>query len=162
VNAIAMGLGGFTFEGVLVKGMSGVRAGQQRCVSYTQVWRDGRFESVASNLLRPWQQGKDVRCYLSFNDIEKAVSESLAEVLQFYRKRGIQGPYIIMVTLLRANGYRLLLRNRGHRDRAIDRIVLALPPAVMSSLEVDLKQVIAPIWDRLWNACGYPSQNAAT
>ena len=38
----------------------------------------------------------------------------------------------------------------------IDRDTVILPDAVIESLDVNVSQALKPIFDAVWNACGFP------
>jgi hypothetical protein len=39
---------------------------------------------------------------------------------------------------------------------SIDRDAVILPDVAIDSLDVDVPQVMKPIFDMIWNACGFP------
>ena len=71
-------------------------------------------------------------------------------------------PIFIFLTLIGVKGYSMPFSKKYGRGNLIDRYVLLLPEVVVenySSVEdrdYIAKNVIRPIFDSIWNACGFP------
>lgn len=90
--------------------------------------------------------------------LEFNVIEATAQAFQLYQSHGITAPVIIMLSLLRTKGDAVSkgLSQIPDYVRSIDRDVLVLPEIVVNELTKDPASVLKPIFDTLWNACGYP------
>jgi hypothetical protein len=54
-------------------------------------------------------------------------------------------------------GYSMIYRRYVTRESAsIDRDVLFLPEVVVESYDVKAESILKPIFDSVWNACGFP------
>ena len=123
--------------------------------SYTQFFRSGILEAVDSTLLEP--PGEEHRIpSLSF---DTELIESLTTYLSLYKLLNIEPPVFIFLTLLGVKGYYLAVNNRFIRstDRnRIDRDILQLSENTIENYDVSATQLFKPIFDTLWNACGFP------
>ena len=80
------------------------------------------------------------------------------EVSNFYNKMNINGPFIICCTILNGEGY-TIPAEFSMTFNEIDRNVLDLGHIYVENLEVSAEKIFKPIFDSLWNACGYENCN---
>lgn len=79
---------------------------------------------------------------------------------------GPEGPVYVALSLLGARGYEMLLalRSRASSARPVDRDALVVPEVMVGELpatnqgpdEAAVGRLMRPVFDRVWNACGYP------
>jgi hypothetical protein len=100
-----------------------------RTHSYVQTFRNGIIELI-----------KSVPKYLS---VLKALNVAL--------------PVFIFLTLVGVKGYSIPVdRTCRFKSTPIDREVLILPEVMIVTYECRIDEVLRPIFDSIWNACGYP------
>lgn len=122
--------------------------------SYAQFFRDGKIEYVESGLLAPGENPAHGIPYLcSESEMMKTVTQSL----NLYKKAQVVPPVVIYVALLNVKG---LTINPGRnyfvrRTHPIDREMLMLPEVVANDFDVAVDELIKPVLDAIWNACGY-------
>ncbi len=121
--------------------------------AYTQLFRNGILEAVNGSLLRADGEKK----YVWPASYEGELIASLTGYLSLLKSLGTQPPIIVFLTLLGVNGYSMPPHSGFATDGfAIDRANLRLPERVISGDEDDAKSVLRPLFDSIWNACGYP------
>lgn len=125
------------------------------CRSYCQLFHCGAIESVYSEIIYK----QDERNLISIQ-YEKHVIESIEMYLQGYEKIGVEPPLIISMSLINCKNVELNYNVRhffiNSRNFRIDRDNLLLPNVKIEDLDVDIPKAMKPIFDSVWNACGYP------
>ena len=117
--------------------------------SYLQIFRNGIIESVDTKLI-----GGDQT--ISGGSFDASVYRAIKNYLAFEKKAGIEAPYLIMLSLLKAQGCKLFLPfGRGATNKPIDRDILLVPEVMVDDSESSLDGIIRPILDSIWNATGY-------
>jgi hypothetical protein len=121
--------------------------------AFTQIYRDGRVEATESGLLhrvhgRPHQ--------ILFSSTEPEMVKTVAGALSIYKKSRIQPPVVVFAALLGVKGMTICPHDRYLGAlHAIDRDHLLTPEVVINGFHEDLDQSLKPIFDCIWNACGY-------
>lgn len=128
---------------------------------YCQLFFDGVIESVSSDIIRgEWgARPKDGVGGIASVAYEQDVIEAIRTYLKGYRDIGIVPPIAVTMALLGCKGSFLYVSQRimmGHAVLPIDRDAAILPDIVIEDLDVDVARVMKPIFDAVWNACGYP------
>lgn len=124
---------------------------KNRSYSYVQLYRNGIIEAVNSELL--WS-GPNERT-LPVNAIEKELIEVLPNYMNVYQKLNILPPIFLFLTLIDVKGY-TIPRVGGWRDIfPIDRVIVQIPELMIEGLEIEASLLLKPVFDALWNACGY-------
>lgn len=129
--------------------------------TYCQLFFDGSIEAVDSDLLRGKNGAKVSNGVGGIASIayEKNLIESIKQYLESYKQLGIEAPIAISLAILQCKGSFLYVnpRRMSFEDdvNTIDRDVAILPDVVIDSLDVDVTNVMKPIFDAVWNACGY-------
>ncbi len=123
--------------------------------SYVQLYRNGIFESVESSILNAYGHGK----VIPSSTYEKELLASLREYLTLSKELGVNMPIVIFLTLIGIKGWQMSRdRNVFHAPRQpilIDREILQLPETLVESYDTEPEDILRPIFDRVWNACGY-------
>lgn len=143
----------------LVTWQSEVQAGQG-CDNYCQLFFNGVIESVFSDVLRT-AEGARVRGgtgFLAGIAYEKWLIRAVQSYLHDFTEIGGAPPIVISLALLGCRGSRMYVGPQWPSVRwyTIDRETVLLPDVVIDSLDVDVPKVMKPIFDAVWNACGYP------
>jgi len=122
--------------------------------SYVQVFRNGIVEAVEGAMLGPWA----AELLIPSSEYEDELVKSLPDYLSVLKALNVGLPAFIFLTLVGVKGYSMGLDRRyWRRERhKIDREVLLLPEVVIETYEVAAEDVLRPIFDAVWNACGFP------
>jgi hypothetical protein len=131
---------------------SGGGDGSDPSHAYAQLYRNGIIEAVTTSAFMYSDKGKRIANI----SLEKALIEALPGYISVQRRIGVDVPIAVFVTYIGAEGY---LMNSDHEFRQkfpIDRDVLQLPECLIESFEdVNPVNVLRPMFDLAWNACGY-------
>jgi hypothetical protein len=120
--------------------------------SYVQVFRNGIIEGVEGRLLAPWTEE------LSIPSIayEEELIKSIPDYLSVLKALNIGFPVFIFLTLIGVKGYSMAVDSWFRERHKIDKEVLFLPEVMIEKHEVKMEDVLRPIFDAVWNACGFP------
>lgn len=115
-----------------------------------QIFRNGIFEAIETLLLSD-------RCIPSVA-YERELLESVPYFLSLQEKLGIEPPILIMLSLLGVYGFEMAVDR--HRFwllevNPIDRENLIIPEVVIENYDIDIANVMRPIFDSVWNAAGW-------
>ena len=115
-------------------------------MGYLQIYRNGIFEAVDSDLL----SGKYNTKGIPEMSYELMLVEGVGKYLNYMRTLGVEPPILIINSLIGAKGLYLdvNIEKKFHRD------ILRLPHVRIESYKIDLPKVMKPIFDRLCNAGG--------
>jgi len=122
--------------------------------AYLQFYRDGRVEAVRTGDLlgRPGQQP------VAEMSLLVALIRVVERVLKLYKIAKVEGPTVVMVTLVGVKGATIALNFSSHPNQSydpIDRDVLVIPEVILESLDEDVVTALKPIFDTIWNAAGW-------
>ncbi len=146
----------FNMDGILTFSnaeRNGLNAG------YCQLFRDGCIETINAGVL---VAGKDCtvhelqyRIPISF---EKEVIVSVGHYLNGLGKLAVAPPFAVALTLLGVKDFRMPTVSPYYANfAAIDRDNLLLPEIIVDATNVDRAAALRPLFDTLWQACGWPS-----
>lgn len=120
--------------------------------TYTQLYRTGIVEGVEGLILSAERETKIIPSIT----YELELIRSLQAYLNLLRELGVNPPIVIFLTLTGVQGYEMGVdRMRFWDKQKIDRDILQLPEAIIDSYEIDSKNILRPMFDLIWNACGY-------
>jgi hypothetical protein len=152
------------FDGIRITSNSDQNAAKQR--AYTQVYRNGRIEAVASNITggeRP--EGMPPR--LNSLAVEGDVVPTLVRYLQGLHKHGFEPPYAIMVSLIGVKGVQI---NGGEHVGYINENMTILTEDQLHFTEVIFDELpggnkecgamLKPFIQQLANAAGYSTSTS--
>lgn len=130
------------------------RGGEEKTDTYTQLFRNGIIEAVEGQSLQP--HGDEL--IIPSIAYEKALIKSFADYLSILKTLDVEPPIFIFLTLLGVKGYSMAVRSRFPfaTGYTIDRDVLQIPEIVIESYDISAQKVLHPIFDTIWNACGFP------
>ena len=128
---------------------------QQPCPSYTQLYRNGVMEVVQGRILAHEYEGRMVIPSVSY---ERHILDYLPRCFRLVEVIGANVPVVVALTLLKTTGLYMGVDNlSGHPGYPIDSDSLVLPEVIVDSFATSSNQVLKPLFDLIWNACGLPS-----
>jgi hypothetical protein len=136
-------------EGVVTFG------GDSRSYSYTHLYRNGVIEVVQGRL---WSRNLQDQPTIPSVAYEKHILNYLPSCLRVLAEIGVSVPIVVALTLTNTRG----LRMSGDRysdevGYPIEAQTLILPEAVVMEFTIPVGKVLKPLFDLVWNACGYPA-----
>jgi len=136
-------------------------------IGYTQVFRNGIIETVDMSLLginaqNVAQFGSNVEPRsFSGERYERKLLEAVKRYIDLLKFLGVEPPLFIMVSFLGVKSYKIALQKSVHHiteyTDEIDRNNLIIPEIMIENFDVNLAEVMKPIFDTVWNAAGYLS-----
>lgn len=160
---LPIGLGGdlrHNFDGLLVhgdyaRGASGTDGRMPE--SYALLFRSGVVEAADSMLL--WPRRSDVAGIYP-EGLERGIIEGTDRYLALLAHLGVEGPVYVALTLLGVKGHDMLYESvRSSSIRPVDRDALVVPEVAAEGPRLDrvgVATLLRPVFDQVWNACGYP------
>jgi len=121
--------------------------------TYLQIFRNGIIEAVETHYMSITLKGKP------FIDktYEPDLLESIKSLVKAQENIGVQAPLFIMLSFLGVKGY-VMGFERGFglsSGNSIDRDALLLPEVIIEDYNANLFPIMKPVFDNIWNACGY-------
>jgi len=130
-------------------------SGNNPAFSYTQIYRNGVIEVVNGSLLAHEYRGRKVIPSIAY---EQAVFDYLPFCFQKLQELGCAAPVVVALTLTGVKGLQMGVDSYGFDiGQPINSNVLILPEAVVEDLTVPPGKILKPMFDLVWNACGYPT-----
>jgi hypothetical protein len=127
---------------------------QAECYSYAQLFRNGCIEAVEAFILSP----RNNHLILSHKDLGEEVMKAMTKYITFLKNIGLQPPFMVFLSLLDVRGYEMHLRLDQIpvlHTHPVDRDNLIIPEIILESFQFDVDIIMRPIFDAIWNACGY-------
>lgn len=122
--------------------------------SYVQLYRNGIIEAVEGLMLSP----NDEKRYIPSIAYERELLKYLCIYLKLLKELSINPPIVIFLTLIGVEGFEMAVDRTGlwpEKHYKIDRNVLQLPENLIDSYDTEPKDILRPMFDLIWNACGY-------
>ena len=122
--------------------------------SCVQLYRNGIVEGVEGLILHA---GRDKKIIPSLT-YELELLKSLTEYLNLLKELGVNMPIVIFLTLIGAKDWEIgvdRMKFGGDEYYKIDRDILQLPETIIESYDTEPKDILRPMFDLIWNACGY-------
>jgi hypothetical protein len=136
-------------NGVLVFGT------QQPCATYTQIYRNGTLEVVQGRILAHEYEGRMVIPSIAY---EQYILQYVPHCFRYAQQLGANAPLVLALTLLGTRGlYMGVDRFWGNTGYPIDADSLILPEVIVENLTTPANQILKPLFDLIWNACGLPA-----
>lgn len=119
---------------------------------YCQAFRSGAIESVDTGLLSI----RGTRL-ISAAGFEPNVVTTVHAYLKALSSLNVPPPAVVLLSMLNVAGYEMAEPNRELRfePTPIDRDTLLLPDVLVEDYSCNVPRVLRPIFDAVWNACGY-------
>jgi hypothetical protein len=135
-------------EGLIVFGLS------TPCFSYTQLYRNGIVEVVNGTILATEYKGQLLIPSIAY---EQDLLNYLPHCFRVLQEIGANAPVVVALTLLKTRGLGMGIDSFGfERGYPIDRDTIVLPETIVGNLSTPPEQILKPLFDLIWNACGYP------
>lgn len=123
--------------------------------SYTQFYRNGIIEAVTTKLE---YLPNDKQVMIPSSGFEKYLFEALRTYFKLYKEIGVDFPVYLIVTLINYQGTILAVDNsimHFYDSIPVDRYILPFPEVYIESQDFNFHSILKPIFDTLWNTCGY-------
>ena len=123
--------------------------------SYTQLYRNGIIEAVRGDLIGRNSKGNPAIPSVAY---EKYVVDYLESCFRVFKQIGASLPIVVALTLTNTRGLQMGASTLGFEDNGypIDEETLILPETVVQE-STPVGKVLKPMFDLVWNACGYLS-----
>jgi Putative DNA-binding domain len=122
-------------------------------ISYTQLFRNGTIEAVEGHWLNVEHEGKRTIPYAA---VEEGVLKYLEKAFEIQKELGVNPPIVVALTLSGTKGLEMARDvfsfAQGYPITDDD---LVLPESVVDSFEEKPGKILKPLFDLIWNACGY-------
>jgi len=121
--------------------------------SYVQLYRNGIIEAVEGLILHAEREKKIIPSIT----YELELLRSLGGFLNLLKELGINMPIVAFLTLIGAKDWEMGTGATFWHDESykIDRDILQLPETIIESYNTEPKDILRPMFDLIWNACGY-------
>ncbi len=131
-------------------------SGETEINAYCQLFRDGRLESVTSNIGYRINQSENSRFALRCSLLEKGVFAVVDDYLKFCRALDIPHPVWLFSALVECQGFGIQTNRMFHEFsmNTVDRSPAIIPEIRITSFDVDSKKILRPWCDTLWQASG--------
>lgn len=88
---------------------------------------------------------------------ERELVSALRNYLYILESMQVEPPFFVMASMLGVRGYNMLVSDmyEGPIRNSVDRDNLIMPEALIHTFEVDHPKIMKPIFDAIWNACGW-------
>lgn len=127
--------------------------GKNRSFSYVQLYRNGIIEAVNSYLL--WSESDEK--IIPITAVERVLIEAVQRYFEVYRKFNIETPVFLFLTLIEVKDY-VFPKDRKlsiYEVFPIDRDIVQIPEIIIEDYNFNPPQILKPIFDSIWNACGF-------
>jgi hypothetical protein len=129
---------------------------ESRAGSYTQVFRNGAIEGVESVMLRPENNG--IAHPIPSLLLERTLIDGLRLYLALLQQLGVEGPYLVGLSLLDVRGQTMALSGGRHAyldTHPIDRDDLVVPEVLIEDPSQPPATILKPAIDAIWQAAGW-------
>lgn len=144
-------------EGVIVYATD--RSNENIVRSYSQLYRDGRIESVESSVLGRIKGNQSDKRDIPMGWLEKEVMEYTVNSIKLLSELSFKPPFYVYLTLFGVKGlYVLIPDGLWYLDKDGHQIVvndLRLPPVIIDNIDFNIYEKFRPIFDIIWNASGF-------
>ncbi len=127
--------------------------------SYVQLYRNGIFEAVESSILNVELVAAEHSKVIPSKCYEQELLHSLQEYLSIAKELEVSMPIVIFLTLIGVKGWKMSSDwNRfsgNYMPTLIDREILQLPETLVEEYDTKPQDILRPMFDLVWNACGY-------
>lgn len=127
--------------------------------AYCQVFFNGTVEAVCAGFVRNGQRQRteDAPGFIGSIAYERDIMSAITSYLKGLKMLELSPPFAVSLALLGCKGARLFVDPlfAPFENHPIDRDMV-LPPGVIMDKWEDVSQQLRPIFDAVWNACGYP------
>lgn len=143
----------YNFHGLLCVGSYPTEAGDS---SYTQVYRDGKIESVTTSAFGGPRSDPHLPV-----DFEERMFKGVERMRKFQQEMGILPPIFLSFDMLGFKDRKLIYPpmhgKYNGRENRIDRNNLELPQVVIASYDIPVEKILKESFDAIWNAADFPA-----
>lgn len=126
--------------------------------SYLQLFRTGIIESVDTGIIQVADVARigvaEGQITISGESFERQVLGDVQQYLNVQGSLGVTPPVVIMLSLLTVKGASMYTM-MPFKQKWIDRDHLLVPEVMAETFTVDVGELLKPVFDVIWNACGY-------
>lgn len=120
--------------------------------SYIQVYRNGVIEAVQGRILAQQYEGRPTIPSIAY---ERTILEYLPRSFKLLDIVGVSMPVMVALTLTGVKGlYMGTVSIWGEIGYPIESDTLVLPETIVETASTPVSQILKPIFDLIWNACG--------
>jgi hypothetical protein len=128
---------------------------QTDAISYTQLFRNGTIEAVEGHWLNV-QHGQPRT--IPYVAVERGVLNYLEKTFEIQKELGVTPPIVVALTLTGTKDLRMAHGPFSYEQGyAIAEEDLVLTESVVDSFAEKPGKILKPLFDLIWNACGFPS-----
>jgi len=136
-------------EGVLAFGR------HQPAHTYTQLYRTGVIEVVNAYALAMEHRGRVVIHSIAY---EQNVFKYLPRCFQYLRELGCTAPVAVALSLIKTRRLEMAVDDSDiEPGYPINSDTIILPETLVEDLLTPIGKILKPLFDLVWNACGFPS-----
>ena len=122
---------------------------------YTQLYRNGVIEAVDGSVLAQEHNNQKLIPSIAY---EERIFSYLPVCFRALEEVGCSAPIVVALTLINVRGLRMGVDAHGFEiGYPIEANTLILPETVVEDFSMPVGKVLKPMFDIVWNACGYPS-----
>ena len=132
--------------------------------AYCQIYRSGIIEFVTTsnkvfgNVYNPFNKNEKINVIYGYeNGFENYIINKSLALFKLAKSLNIKLPIYVFVSIIDANGYRIIYKNHDFRNKltnTIDREILELPEVELKPSKINFKKSFLDIINMIWNACG--------
>jgi hypothetical protein len=126
--------------------------------SYLQLFRTGIIESVDTGIIQVADMARigvaEGQITIWGESFERQVLDDVQQYLNVQGSLGVTPPVVIMLSLLTVKGASMYTM-MPFKQKCIDRDHLLVPEVMAETFTVDVGELLKPVFDVIWNACGY-------
>lgn len=127
---------------------------EQNSMAYTQAFRNGAIEAVEGYWLNAEHGGNRTIPYAA---IEGGLLRYLETCFEVQKDLGVTPPIIVALALTRTRSLKMAAEYWELSPASILEENLVLPETVVMDFTEKPGKILKPIFDLIWNACGYPA-----
>lgn len=133
---------------------AGGREDDNRCHSYSQIFRNGSIEAVDVVNYSGIHEQKNFIPSVAY---EKDIITCFYSCLKVYRELAIEPPFTVMLSFVGVKGHFLYVDafRFGHNSTVLDRDTLLIPEIVLEDYPSAPEKALRPIFDLVWQSFGF-------
>ncbi len=133
--------------------------------SYAIYNKNGIIEKATTNFFKKNFAVENIRPtpiidMINGYQIINKIIEDFKEVKEYFYSVGISSPIIISCSILNAKGFTIPSNDFFDIYGEIDRDLLLIDNLYVDNFDIEAEYILKPIFDSIWNACGYDSCKA--
>ncbi|STX44291.1 Divergent AAA domain [Legionella donaldsonii] len=134
---------------IILEGLLGLGRSNGIFNRYDLIWREGIIEAVS--IFPPLSVNDQRISCLSSENYERMIINDIRRFLQIYNNLKQDAPFVLSISYLELNNYSLHAENGMH---SFGRDSFQLTSGIIESYNVDIIEIVKPLFDCVWNCCG--------